>query len=89
MKSRMDRYYNDDEQFVGRSKKNEQLYREKDYSVYSSNETVIDTNNEIDITKLKDIIRSREDYQRAKSYRNMLNDKKLKVKKKTKTEKMK
>ena len=77
MKSRMDRYYNDDEQFVGRSKKNEQLYREKDYSVYSSNETIIDTNNEIDITKLKDIIKSREDYQRAKSYRNMLNDKKF------------
>ncbi len=77
MKSRMDRYYNEDEQFVGRAKKNEKLYKDKDYSVYSSNETIIDTNNEIDITKLKDIIKSREDYQRAASYRNMLNDKKF------------
>ena len=67
MKSRMEKYYN----------QNENLYRKKDYSVYSSNETVIDTNNEIDITKLKNIIQSREDYQRAKSYRNMLNDKKF------------
>lgn len=77
MKSRMEKYYNQNEEFVGRTVKNENLYREKDYSVYSSNETVIDTNNEIDITKLKNIIQSREDYQRTKSYRNMLNDKKF------------
>ena len=77
MKSRMEKYYNQNEEFVGRRTKNENLYREKDYSVYSSNETVIDTNNEIDITKLKNIIQSREDYQRSKSYRNMLNDKKF------------
>lgn len=77
MKSRMEKYYNQNDEFVGRSAKNENLYRKTDYSVYSSNETVIDTNNEIDITKLKNIIQSREDYQRAKSYRNMLNDKKF------------
>jgi len=77
MKSRMEKYYNQNEEFVGRTAKNENLYRKKDYSVYSSNETVIDTNNEIDITKLKNIIQSREDYQRTKSYRNMLNDKKF------------
>lgn len=77
MKSRMEKYYNQNDEFVGRAAKNENLYRKTDYSVYSSNETVIDTNNEIDITKLKNIIQSREDYQRAKSYRNMLNDKKF------------
>ena len=77
MKSRMEKYYNKNEEFVGRTTKNEKLYNQKDYSVYSSNETIIDTNNEIDITKLKNIIQSREDYQRAKSYRNMLNDKKF------------
>ena len=77
MKSRMEKYYNKNEEFVGRTAKNESLYSQKDYSVYSSNETIIDTNNEIDITKLKNIIQSREDYQRAKSYRNMLNDKKF------------
>lgn len=77
MKSRMEKYYDSNDEFVGRATKNEQLYRKKDYSIYSSNETIIDTNNEIDITKLKDIIQSREDYQRAKSYRNMLSDKKF------------
>ncbi len=77
MKSRMEKYYNQNDEFVGRAAKNENLYRKTDYSVYSSNETVIDTNNEIDITKLKSIIQSREDYQRTKSYRNMLNDKKF------------
>lgn len=75
MKSRMEKYYNNSQEFVGRTSKNESLYRKRDYNVYSSNETVIDTNNEIDITKIKDIIKSREDYQRAKSYRTMLNDK--------------
>ena len=77
MKSRMEKYYDSNEEFVGRAAKNENLYRKKDYSVYSSNETIIAPNNEIDITKLKDIIQSREDYQRAKSYRNMLSDKKF------------
>lgn len=77
MKSRMEKYYDSNEEFVGRTAKNENLYRKKDYSVYSSNETIIAPNNEIDITKLKDIIQSREDYQRAKSYRNMLSDKKF------------
>ncbi|MBE6152946.1 MAG: hypothetical protein E7166_01775 [Firmicutes bacterium] len=77
MKSRMEKYYNQNEEFIGRRTKNENLYRKKDYSMYSSNETIIDTNNEIDITKLKNIIQSREDYQRAKSYRNMLSDKKF------------
>lgn len=77
MKSRMDRYYNSEQEFVGRIKKNEQLYRKRDYDVYSSNETIIDTSNEVDITKIKDIIKSREDYQRARSYRTMLNDKKF------------
>ena len=66
MKSRMEKYYDSNEEFVGRAAKNENLYRKKDYSVYSSNETIIAPNNEIDITKLKDIIQSREDYQRAK-----------------------
>lgn len=73
----MEKYYDSNEEFVGRAAKNENLYRKKDYSVYSSNETIIAPNNEIDITKLKDIIQSREDYQRAKSYRNMLSDKKF------------
>jgi len=77
MKSRMDKYHTSNQEFVGRTKKNEQLYKKRDYNVYSSNETIIDTSNEVDITKIKDIIKSREDYQRAKAYRTMLNDKKF------------
>lgn len=82
MRSRMDRYYtnntnNTNKESTGRSARNQELYKKKDYNIYSSNETIIDTSNEVDITKIKDIIKSREDYQRAKSYRNMLNDKRF------------
>lgn len=81
MKSRMDRYYSStDNQAIstkstGRSARNQDLYKKKDYNIYSSNEMIIDTNNEVDISKIKNIIKSREDYQRAKSYRSMLNGK--------------
>lgn len=81
MKSRMDRYYqdvknvNENRQPEGRASRNQDLYKKKDYNIYSSNETIIDTSNEVDISKIKNIIKNREDYQRAKSYRNMLNDK--------------
>lgn len=79
MKSRMERYYNNTSkpETTGRSARNQELYRKKDYNIYSSNETIIDTSNEVDLTKIKNIIKNREDYQRAKSYRNMLNDKKF------------
>ncbi len=81
MKSRMDRYHTGTEEIklnrqpVGRTSRNQDLYKKRDYNIYSSNETVIDTSNEVDISKIKSIIKSREDYQRAKSYRSMLNDK--------------
>lgn len=83
MKSRMDRYHTGTEEIklnrqpVGRTSRNQDLYKKRDYNIYSSNETVIDTSNEVDISKIKSIIKSREDYQRAKSYRSMLNDKKF------------
>ena len=80
MKSRMERYYTDtkpENETIGRASRNQELYKKRDYDIYSSNETIIDTTNEIDISKIKDIIKSREDYQRAKSYRNMLSDKKF------------
>ena len=85
MQSRMERYYNHDTtndtttEVSERTAKNQELYKKKDYNIYSSNETVIDTSNEVDITKIKDIIKNREDYQRARSYRNMLNDKKFDI----------
>ena len=79
MNSRMDRYKNIDDNLdntmYGRSSKNQRLYDDINYDVFSSNETVIDTSNEIDITKLKKMITSREDYKKNSSYRNILEDK--------------
>ncbi len=79
MSSRMDRYKNLDENLdntmYGRSNKNRKLYDDMNYDVFSSNETVIDTSNEIDITKLKQMINNREDFKKTNSYRNILEDK--------------
>lgn len=69
MRSRMDKYYKD-EDVMQRTSKNdllyEKLYREK--NVPRSNETIIDNINEIDITKIKSMVDSREKYKRIKEY---------------------
>ncbi len=79
MNSRMDRYKNLEEKnentMYGRSSKNKNLYDDSNYDVFSSNETIIDTSNEIDITKLKEIIKSREDYKKEHAYRTLIEDK--------------
>lgn len=79
MNSRMDRYKyledNVEDTTFARTNKNKKLYENMDYDVFSSNETVIDTSNEIDITRLKQMINSREDYKKNNSYRNILEDK--------------
>ena len=76
MASRMDRYKDieSNENLYGRSSKNKRLYDDID-NVYSSNETVIDTSSEIDITKLKQMINNREDLKKRNTYRNILEKK--------------
>ena len=75
MKSRMDKYNIDNNTSTLRETKNNELYNQSDYSMYRD-ATVINTSNEIDITKIQSILENREAYKRAKSYRDMLNDKK-------------
>lgn len=75
MSSRMDRYntkaIND-----GRHTKNKKLYEQIDtLGEYSNIEAVasIENANEIDITKVKELLKSREDYKKQKKYRQFLN----------------
>lgn len=67
--SRMDRYYKQDSNSSKRSSKNQDLYKD----IYSDSEysniegiATIDNPNEIDITKVKNMLRNREEYQRQK-----------------------
>ncbi len=71
----MDKYNNNENMISGREQKNVDIYKRQDYSIYDD-ATVIDTSNEVDITQIKKLLKSREDYKRAKSYRDMLNEKK-------------
>lgn len=75
MKSRMDKYYKD-EDIMQRTSKNdslyETLYREK--QIPKSNITVIDNINEIDISKIKTMVNNRETYKRMRKYENLMTD---------------
>lgn len=76
MPSRMDRYYTDTENVNKRSSKNSDLYSKiyDEDSKYSNIEGVasIEKTNEIDITKIKEMLRNREDYQREKDFRQIV-----------------
>ena len=67
MQSRMEKYYKQDLSEFKRTNKNASLYKEV-YGEYSNldNLPIPDNTNEIDITKLKQIIESRDDYHKAK-----------------------
>jgi len=71
MASRMDRYQHKEE----RSTKNEGLYRKIQESCnYSSIEGIaaIDKTNEIDITRVKEMLQNRENYQKQKQYSHLM-----------------
>lgn len=75
MKSRMEKYYSSQPETTRRSQKNQSLYREiYDLGEYSNIEAVatLDRTNEIDITKIKNMLKNREEYKRQKEYRNLL-----------------
>ena len=74
MKSRMDKYYKD-EDVMQRTSKNDSLYEElyRQKQMPRSNITVIDNVNEIDITKIKTMVDSRENYKRVRDYENIVN----------------
>ena len=65
----MEKYYSSQPETTKRSQRNQSLYREiYDLGEYSNIEAVatLDRTNEIDITKIKDMLKNREDYKRQK-----------------------
>lgn len=75
MASRMDRYYKTDVEVKERSKKNASLYKTiYDDATYSNIEGVatIEKSNEIDISKIKELLQSREEYQKSREYHKIV-----------------
>jgi len=81
MRSRMDRYYKDEE-MLQRTSRNDLLYEElyKEKQEPTSNITVLDNINEIDISKIKEIVNDRENYRKLRNYEDLV-DKREKPKK--------
>ena len=72
MVSRMEKYYRNEVDTKQRSQKNKDLYRSiYDAGEYSNIEGIatMDKNNEIDITKVRNTLKNRENYKRQKQYR--------------------
>lgn len=82
MKSRMERYYRDSDD-LQRTSRNSTLYDElyKEKQEPTSNVTVIDNVNEIDIEKIKDMVNNREEYRKVRNYENIMNHQEQKVEK--------
>ena len=73
MKSRMDRYYSENE-LMQRTSKNDSLYDElyREKQTLSDNMVVLNDADEIDINKIKSMIDSRENYKRAKKFEDVV-----------------
>ncbi len=82
MNSRMERYYKTNKKVSKRSEKNRELYDEvytiDDVEEYSNIAAVapLDKTNEIDISKIKKMLKSREDYKRQREYQRILDERK-------------
>ena len=77
MSTRMDKYYGNEKASVNRtsrSKRNKDLYGEiYTYGKYTNIEGIaeIDNANEVDITKVKEMLKNRENYQKERQYRRI------------------
>ena len=79
MSSRMERYYKTENKGKTRTKRNTKLYNSiYSYGKYSNIEGIasIDNTNEIDITKVKKMLETREKYQAERRYRRLTNENK-------------
>ena len=79
MASRMDRYYKSELVTSGRSSKNKSLYEQiENLDNYTNIEGVatIENTNEIDISKVREMIRNRENYKKQKQLRDILKEEK-------------
>ena len=78
MASRMDRYNNDINQ-VGRSSRNKSLYKQiEDLDSYTNIEGVatIEKTNEIDISKVKEMLKNRENYKKQRELKGIIKEEK-------------
>lgn len=76
MASRMDRYYEKPRNPRARSARNEELYKRiQDMDSYTNIEAVetIAKTNEIDISKVREMIKNRENYKKEREYRSAFN----------------
>jgi len=79
MSSRMDRYYKNELVESGRSKRNKSLYEQiEDLDNYTNIEGVatIEKTNEIDISKVQELLKNRENYKKQKQLRSILEEEK-------------
>lgn len=77
MASRMERYHKDDEKRTSRSTRNKNLYNTMySYGRYSNIEGIasMDNTNEVDITKVKEMLESKEKYDKERQYRRLSRD---------------
>ncbi|MDD3048930.1 MAG: hypothetical protein PHQ89_02945 [Bacilli bacterium] len=74
MKTRMEKYYNND-QSLGRSQKNIDLYNQDNDVKPSTNVDLLDNESVIDVSKIKELFDSREGYQRIKKYDKIIETK--------------
>ncbi len=74
MKTRMEKYHKENNEAPRREEKNSFLYEEiyVDKKDPTSNITLIDNVNEIDINKIKEMISSRETYKKSRDYSNII-----------------
>lgn len=82
MASRMERYYKPESKTKRRTVVNQELYRKiYDISEYSNIEGIatIEKANEIDITKIKNMLKNREEYQKQKDLRTLIRREEPKV----------
>lgn len=82
MASRMERYYRPEAKVKRRTEANQELYRKMyDISEYSNIEGIatIDKANEIDITKVKNMLKNREEYQKQRDLRSLIHKEEPKV----------
>lgn len=89
MASRMERYYKDELLSVGRSSRNKNLYKQiENIDSYSNIEEIvsIENNNEIDISRVKEMIKNREEYKRQKELSKINDYEKKEVQKEVKLE---
>lgn len=82
--SRMDRYYKSDSTLSKRSRLNQDLYR----SIYDTDEytniegiATMDKTNEIDLSKLRSMLKSRDDFNSQKEYRQLFKKDEVEIKK--------